>query len=64
MGYYKRMLEQLSIEMGLDGEITDEVMEEASRRQKPIEDARLDKAITELANKKKEEDENLRAEKD
>ena len=32
MGYVKRFLENLSVEMGFDGEITDEVMAEGERR--------------------------------
>ena len=32
MGYMKAYAEEVSVSMGLDGEITDEVLEEAQRR--------------------------------
>jgi hypothetical protein len=40
MSMVKRWLEDLSVEMGLDGEITDEVMAEGEKRLKGKDDVR------------------------
>lgn len=47
MSLIKRWLEDLSVEMGFDGEINDQVLQEAADRQAMKNDALMDAAIDE-----------------